>query len=70
MLPLLNHRDESVRESVVLALDELSHIFTAAMFLDLVGEYRQAQDGIRDSIADFLQRNGQENLIDNQEEEL
>jgi len=68
--PLLGHSNEDVRESVVLVLDKLSHLFTAAMFLDLVDEYRQGTDGVRDSIADFLQRNGQESLIDNLEEEL
>ncbi len=63
VLPYLWHRHGDVRDTAVQVFTELSHRFTDEMFLKVAEEFSNENINIRESIADFLQRNGQDCLI-------
>lgn len=63
VLPFLSHRNGDVRDTAVQVFTELSHRFTDEMFLRVAEAYSNENVDIRDSIAEFLERNGQGALI-------
>jgi hypothetical protein len=63
VLPYLWHRDGGVRDTAVQVFTELSHRFTEEMFLRVAEAYSSENMKIRESISEFLERNGQKHLI-------
>jgi len=63
VLPYLWHRNGDVRDTAVQVFTELSHRFTPEMFLQVAEEFSHENMNVRESIAEFLERNGQSELI-------
>ena len=63
VLPYLWHRDGDVRDTAVQVFTELSHRFTEEMFLVVTESYSTNNMDIRESIAEFLEQNGQDSLL-------
>jgi len=63
VVPYLWHRDGEVRETAIEVFTSISYQFTDEMFMAVAEKYGSEGMNVRESIAEFLERNGQECLI-------
>jgi len=59
------HKDEGVRATAMQVFSELSYQFTEEMFMSVAEAYNFQNIEVRESIAEFLERNGHGGLIEN-----
>lgn len=59
------HKDEGVRATAMQLFSELSYQFTEEMFMSVAEAYNFQNIEVRESIAEFLERNGHGGLIEN-----
>ena len=62
-LPYLWHTKETIRDAAIEMLMDFASDFTNEMFQDIANAYSCSNMKVRESISEFLERNGQEHLI-------